>query len=68
MTYTMKRILSALLAIPLLIVPSQAYAYTIIEFAIADRPQTYQNVSYTSNSSTDTLAHFGSTPFMWTTE
>jgi hypothetical protein len=33
--------------LPLLIIPSQVYAYTIIEFAIADRPQQYQNVTYT---------------------
>ena len=31
----------------LVLVPTQVYAYTIIEFAIADKPLQYQNVTYT---------------------
>ena len=31
----------------LVLVPTQVYAYTVIEFAIADKPLQYQNVTYT---------------------
>lgn len=43
----MNKSVVALLAIPLLVVPTQAYAYTVIEFAVADPPTTYNNVTYT---------------------